>query len=201
MQTSDVSNSSGALQALQMLMASLRTGGAGAVGGAGSAGQGLPGGALSTATASAAPTLMGSSPGGQFVSSALAFLTSLQDPDSAGVAAAKATADVAIDHVSSDLNSALDQLTQALNGSSSTASTATTPLSGAAGTSSNGAASLATGTSSSLFQVLDQLTSALGLTGAHHHHHHGGGGSVQTASASTDPLAISTGSAAPVSLT
>jgi hypothetical protein len=181
MQTSGVSNGSAALQALQTLMASLA---AGPAAGAGFAGQGLPGGADATPGA-AAPTLPGNGSGGRFIGPALAFLTALQDPDSAAASAAKGMASVAVAHLTDDLGSALDRLTQALGGSADTASAASAQLTGLASTSSNAAAALAGGTASSLFQALDQLGAMLGLFGRHHH----GGAPVRTASASAGPLA------------
>jgi hypothetical protein len=159
-QISSAGNGSDALQALQTLMAAFRSAG---VGGASSTGQSLPIGAGSTPTASLAPTLLGSSPAGQFASSALAFLTSLQDPRSAAASAAFAGAGVAVDHLTADLSSALNHLRDALDGSNSTASTAPDQRSGSAP--SDPAGALTAGTASALLGALDQLGSAFGLFG------------------------------------
>src|SRR5271156_3213946 len=105
MQTSNISNGSSALQALQMLMASLQTSATNALTGAASTGQSVPGGSSSTSTQTVAPSLLSSTPSGQFADAALSFLTSLQDPRSAAAAAAQSTASLALGGFSSALNS------------------------------------------------------------------------------------------------
>jgi hypothetical protein len=158
-QISNNSNGSAALQALQMLMASMRPGVAGSADATASTGQSLPGGSVSTSAPAPAP----SAPASQFVSSALSFLTSLQDPNSAAASAAQSTASAVIDQGASDLSSVLDVLSQALHGSSGTASQAATDLSGLSSTVKTAANSLSVGTGSALVQALDQLGAAIGL--------------------------------------
>ena len=179
-------------------MASLQTSAASAVSGVGSTGQSLQGGAASTGTSTVAPSLLQSSPSSQFAASALSFLTALQDPRSAAASAVQATASVAVGQASSVLSSALNALSQALDGSSTTASASATSLASLASTASAGASSLAGGTSSTLLQALDQLSSALGSSGAHHRHH--GDGSSSTAAAQVNTWTTSA-SASPLSLT
>jgi hypothetical protein len=148
-----------------MLMASLQTQAADAANGDASTGQSLPTGA-SAPTQASASALAPAAPSGQFVESALAFLTSLQDPRSAAIAVGQATASIAVQRGASALSSALDALTKALNGSAASASSASGQLSSLASTASAAASSLSAGTGSSMFKALDQLSAALGL-GAH----------------------------------
>lgn len=148
-----------------MLMASMRTDVAGSADAAATTGQSLPGGAVSTSAP--APSPSPSAPASQFVSSALSFLTSLQDPNSAAASAAQSTARAVIGQGASDLSSVLDVLSQALNGSSGTASQAATGLSNLASTAKTAANTLTLGTGSALVQALDQLGAAIGLKSGH----------------------------------
>ena len=184
------SNGSAALQTLQQLLASLQAGAANPVETTPAA---APTGQNVQGVAPPSSSLTPPNPSNQFAAQALAFLTSLQDVASNGGAASTgttSTSNVALGLT--DLNSALNQLSQALNGISSAQSTGATALSGPTSTTSAGAAPLLASTASALVQALDQLGTALesldSASGAHHHHHHHHGGETgsATASASTD---------------
>ncbi|HTX50613.1 MAG TPA: hypothetical protein VME40_14600 [Caulobacteraceae bacterium] len=216
-----ISAGSNALQALEQLWSARQSSpGAGAAG-AFSTGQSLPTGANSTSGGQAP-----SSPGDQFNTAALSFLTSLQD---AGSSAAQqltssgylpSQAQGAVQQGLGDLTSIVNQLEQALSdgaggatASSATptslASTAASALTGLASTASAAASALTSGTPTATASALSQLMTelqSLGLGGGRHHHHRWGGwqsssGASSSETGSTSGSNSSTGTATVAAVT